>query len=154
MPIVIATGTNLGDRKNNLRTAKNILAKHFLLMEESRIYESPAVDYLQQPDFYNQVLVFETPALPPEKVMNVLLKIEAEMGRTRDILRGPRIIDLDLLFFDRLAINSDHLTLPHPRLFERSFVVLPLRELQFFHILEKHFHFPIEFDNSATPIAE
>ncbi len=153
MPIVIATGTNLGDRKNNLRIAKNILENYFHLLEESRIYESPAVDYLQQPDFYNQVLVFETPKLPPEVVMNVLLKIESEMGRTRDILRGPRIIDLDLLFFDRIEINSDHLTLPHPRLFERSFIVLPLRELHIFQFLEKYFYFPTEFNNTAAPLS-
>lgn len=154
MPIVIATGTNLGNRKVNLQKAKEILSSHFQFLEESRIYESPAVDYLQQPDFYNQVLVFKTPDLPAEKVMSLLLEVEKLMGRTREVLRGPRIIDLDLLFFDFIHHNSDHLTLPHPRLFERSFVVLPLQELQIYNELEKHFHFTNKFDNTATPLAE
>lgn len=154
MPIVIATGTNLGDRKANLQKAKELLKTHFQFLEESRIYESPAIDYLQQPDFYNQVLVFKTPDLSAENVMSILLEVEKLMGRTREILRGPRIIDLDLLFFDFIHHNSDHLTLPHPRLFERSFVVLPLQELQFYSDLEKHFHFSNKFDNTATPLAE
>jgi 2-amino-4-hydroxy-6-hydroxymethyldihydropteridine diphosphokinase len=154
MPIVIATGTNLGNRKDNLVKAKQILSRHFHFLEESRIYESPAVDYLQQPDFYNQVLLFETPHFAASKVMQILLEIENEMGRTREILRGPRVIDLDLLFFDLENHNSDQLTLPHPRLFVRSFVVLPLRELSFYHTLENHFDFPNEFDNTATPIVE
>ncbi len=154
MPIVIATGTNLGNRKVNLQKAKEILSSHFQFLEESRIYESPAVDYLQQPDFYNQVLVFKTPDLQAEQVMSLLLEVEKLMGRTREVLRGPRIIDLDLLFFDFIHHNSDHLTLPHPRLFERSFVVLPLQELQIYNELEKHFHFTNKFDNTATPLAE
>lgn len=154
MPIVIATGTNLGDRKLNLEKCLNELQKHFVLLEKSRIYESKAVDYLNQPDFYNQVLVFETPLASPNDTMLKILSIEHSLGRSRDIAKGPRVIDIDLLFYDIEKIETEILSLPHPRLFLRSFVVLPLRELTYFKTLEKHFTFPQKFDNDATPIRE
>jgi len=149
----IATGTNLGDRATNLTTAKNILKSHFELVAESRIYESPAVDYLNQPDFYNQVLEFKLPMQTPEKVMELLLEIEKKMGRNREIPKGPRLIDLDILFWGTQKIESSFLTIPHPRLFERSFVVLPIAELPGFSELRKNFEFKFEFDNTATPLS-
>lgn len=148
----IATGTNLGDRKKHLEEAKALLAKEFKLIAESRIYESPAVDYLNQPDFYNQVLEFEIPVAPPESVMKRLLQIEKEMGRNRDIPKGPRIIDLDILFWSDKKIESETLIVPHPRLFERSFVVLPLSELPGFKELQKNFEFKFAFTNKASPL--
>lgn len=153
MSLFIATGTNLGDRKANLLEAKNLLHQHLQLIAESRIYESPAVDYEKQPDFYNQVLEFKIPSLTPEEVMQLLLKLELAMGRNRTIPRGPRVIDMDILFWDNLKIETPHLTLPHPRLFERSFVVLPLSELPGFADLEKHFQFPKKFTNFASPLS-
>jgi 2-amino-4-hydroxy-6-hydroxymethyldihydropteridine diphosphokinase len=95
----IATGTNLGNRLKNLQQAKKELEVYFELIAESRIYESPAVDYFNQPDFYNQVLEFKLPSLPAENVMEILLKIEKKLGRNRIVLKGPRLIDLDLLFW-------------------------------------------------------
>lgn len=154
MPIVIATGSNLGNRKKNLDQAACELNRHFELLEKSRIYESKAVDYLQQPDFYNQVLVFSTPTLSPEKTLELLLQIEKVLGRTRDIAKGPRTIDIDLLFFDFVKCSTADLELPHPRLFERSFVVLPLRELEYFNVLEKQFSFNINFTDHTVPIEE
>ncbi len=154
MPIVIATGSNLGDRKSNLEHALLKLQEHFNLIEQSRIYESSAVDYFDQPDFYNQVLVFETPALSPHETLKILLSIEQEQGRTREIARGPRIIDIDLLFYNLDKINTEILDLPHPRLFDRSFVVLPLKELAYFKTLEKNFYFKNQFENCAIPIRE
>lgn len=151
MSLFIATGSNLGDRKSNLDKAKSELAKHFELIAESRIYESPAVDYLNQPDFFNQVLEFSIPLLTPDETMTLLLKIEKMMGRSRDILRGPRVIDLDIIFWDDLKIHSERLTLPHPRAFERSFVILPLSELPGFKELEKKFSFTFSFENKASP---
>lgn len=148
----IATGTNLGDRKKHLEEAKSILCKEFKLIAESRIYESPAVDYLNQPDFYNQVLEFQLPSVSPESVMQRLLQIERDMGRNREIPKGPRIIDLDILFWGDKKISSDTLTVPHPRLFERSFVVLPLAELPGFQELQQIFHFKFTFTNSASPL--
>ena len=154
MPIVIATGTNLGDRKLNLENGLKELQSHFELLEKSRIYESRAVDYTNQPDFYNQVLVFKTPLLSPEETMELILSIEKKLGRNRDIPKGPRVIDIDLLFYDLEKRNSKLLELPHPRLFERSFVVYPLKELNFFKTLEKHFAFKNQLDNDAYPIME
>ncbi len=149
----VATGTNLGDRIHNLNSAKFNLQQHFELIAESRIYESPAVDYLDQPDFYNQVLEFRVPKLDPEEVMALLLKIEAEMGRNRLIPKGPRLIDLDILFWGDKKIQTKTLIIPHPRLFERSFVVLPLSELPGFSELKKSFKFKLQFDNSAHPLS-
>lgn len=148
----VATGTNVGDRKLNLQTAKDLLASEFHLVAESRIYESPAVDYLNQPDFYNQVLEFSLPAISPQEVMKRLLQIELEMGRNRIVPKGPRIIDLDILFWSDSKIQTESLTIPHPRLFERSFVVLPLSELPGFKELQKHFEFKFAFTNRALPL--
>lgn len=152
MSLFIATGTNLGDRRHNLETAKTLLQKKFELIAVSRIYESSAVDYLDQPDFYNQVLEFKIPNLSPEEAMSFLLETEKAMGRQRAVAKGPRLIDLDILFWQHLVINTTHLQLPHPRLFERSFVVLPLSELPGFQELKKHFSFPQTFTNSSTPL--
>lgn len=149
----IATGTNLGDRAQNLKTAREFLEQHFELIAESRIYESPAVDYLNQPDFYNQVLEFKLPAMSPESVMQLLLDIEKDMGRNRLIPKGPRLIDLDILFWGTQKINSQILQIPHPRLFERSFVVLPLSELPGFNVLQSFFEFKFQFDNSAKALS-
>ncbi|PIK14267.1 2-amino-4-hydroxy-6-hydroxymethyldihydropteridine diphosphokinase [Halobacteriovorax sp. JY17] len=150
MPLIIATGSNLGDRFSNLKKAKEKLSNYFSLIEESRVYTSEAVDYKNQPDFYNQVLSFETPKIEASSLMTQLLAIEAELGRTREIHLGPRIIDIDMLFFDDHKSETEHLTLPHPKLFERSFVILPLMELECFKTLKKKYEFHTNFDNSAT----
>lgn len=153
MSLFIATGTNLGDRKHQLDLAKSHLQNFFELIAESRIYESPAVDYVNQPDFYNQVLEFKTPSnMQPLECMLLLLKIEAEMGRQRSVAKGPRLIDLDLLFWDDLSMETHELILPHPRAFERSFVILPLSELPGYKNLQSKFSFPTSFTNSATPV--
>lgn len=151
--IFIATGTNLGDRMLNLLEAKIQLQKHFHLIAESRIYESPAVDYLNQPDFYNQVLEFILPCENPETIMTLLLQIEKNIGRNRLIPKGPRLIDLDILFWGTEKIDSPSLQIPHPRLFERSFVVLPLSELPGFKILKENFIFKFQFDNQAKALS-
>ena len=149
----IATGSNLGARAQNLDLAKIQLNNYFKLIAESRIYESPAVDYHEQPDFYNQVLEFSLPEISAEKTMNLLLEIERQMGRSRHIPKGPRIIDLDILFFGDMHIESELVQIPHPRLFERSFVVLPLSELPGFKHLQQKYNFRLEFTNSATPLS-
>ena len=153
MSLFIATGTNLGDRLLNLNQAKDLLTKKYQLLAESRIYQSAAVDYTNQPDFYNQVLEFSTPLITPHECMRELLEIESLMGRSRIVPKGPRLIDLDILFWDLKKINDDQLQLPHPRLFDRSFVVLPLKELPGFQELTDHFVFPLYFANSAYPLS-
>lgn len=158
MPVLssffIATGSNLGDRSLNLLQARIQLQEHFELIAESRIYESPAVDYLNQPDFYNQVLEFKIPTLlSPEAVMLLLLQTEENMGRNRVVPKGPRLIDLDMLFWSTEKMTSKTLQVPHPRVFERSFVVLPLSELPGFKILKENFIFKFRFDNHAIALS-
>ncbi len=153
MSLFIATGSNLGDKLLHLKEARDILSTHFKFIAESRIYESPAVDYLNQPNFYNQVLEFKVPDELPQNVIKKLLEIENLMGRNRIIPKGPRVIDIDILFWNFDQISLPDLTIPHPRLFERSFVVLPLSELPGFLILKTKFSFKFTFDNTANPIS-
>jgi len=152
MALIIATGSNIGDSLSFLDKAKFELENFFKLKAESRIYTSQAVDYTDQPDFFNQVLEFEEPDLSPEEIMQTLLDIETKLGRRRDIPRGPRTIDIDILFIALKKINLKNVEVPHPRLFERSFVVLPLKELPYFETLSQNFSFPDSFDVGATPI--
>lgn len=149
----VATGSNLGDRALNLLLAKRELEIHFKLIAFSQIYESPAVDYLNQPDFYNQVLEFSLPDSSADQTMTLLLNIEQQMGRDRIIPKGPRLIDIDILFWGLSEIQSPTLIIPHPRLFLRSFVVLPLTELPGFQILKENYKFKFTFDNHAKALS-
>lgn len=152
MSLIIATGSNLGDSLSILREAKEHLCQEFALIAESRIYRSAAVDYEAQPDFFNQVLEFALPESLPDEVMQKLLHIETSMGRQRTQWRGPRTIDLDIIFWGMTSISSDRLIVPHPRWSERSFVVRPLMELPFFQSIEKCFTIPESFKIDAYPI--
>jgi len=152
MSLVVSTGSNLGNRQGHLSQAKEYLCKYYTLEEESGIYESPAVDYLAQPDFLNQVLVFKLPNQAPKEVILNILAIEKELGRVRDIDKGPRTVDIDILFWDREEIDIEGLQVPHPRLFQRSFIVLPLKELKIFPYLSESFNFPVSFKNKAWPL--
>jgi 2-amino-4-hydroxy-6-hydroxymethyldihydropteridine diphosphokinase len=143
--IILSTGSNLGERYLNITQAKMILQEHFNLVEESKVYESKAVDYLNQPDFLNQVLHFKVPQQQfdnPCALVELFLSIEKEMGRTRIIDKGPRIIDIDLLFVDALIYSGPRASIPHPRVFQRSFIVKPLQDLDIFKKLKTHFVFP------------
>lgn len=152
MSLIIATGSNIGDSLQHLEEAKQILSQKFELIAASRVYVSKAVDYENQPDFFNQVLEFRIPALSPHQVMNELLAIEKSLGRNRNIPKGPRTIDLDIIFWGLDTINEPALTIPHPRWSERSFVVKPLQELPFFQTIEKCFTIPRSFNVDASPI--
>lgn len=152
MSLVIGLGSNLGDKVQNLEQALELLSEKFILMARSRIYLSQAVEYTEQPDFVNMVAQFELPEISASDVLSFLLEIEKLMGRQRLILKGPRMIDLDLLFYGTSSILLDHLEVPHPRLFDRSFVVLPLRELPCFETLKKKFSFKEQFSSWAKPI--
>lgn len=153
MSLILATGSNLNDPLINLSVAKTHLTNHFELIRESKIYKSNPVDYFDQPDFYNQVLEFFLPVdLSPESVMQQLLQIESHMGRSRKILKGPRIIDIDIIFWGNLRLSTPSLSIPHPRWINRSFVVRPLMELPFFQSIEKCFTIPKEFEVEAFPI--
>ncbi len=149
--LIVATGSNLGDKKAHLNFAKEKLSLKFEFVAESQIYQSPPVDYLDQPDFFNQVLEFNTEE-EIETIFAFTQKIEAESLRKKEIDKGPRTLDIDLLFYGLQNYQSKNLTIPHPRLFLRSFVVLPLQELPYYQVLKNHFSFPHVFENEAFPI--
>lgn len=153
MSLILATGSNIGDSLSYLEEAKLLLGQRYQLMAASRIYRSAAVDYEAQPDFFNQVLEFSLPLVTPEECLHELFKIEQQLGRQRKILRGPRTLDIDIIFWGTHSINSEHLTIPHPRWNERSFVVRPLQELPFFQTIEKWFTMPRSFTVEAFPLA-
>lgn len=153
MPVIIALGSNIGESRASLAAAQTLLQQHLVLTAASRLYRSAAVDYLDQPDFYNQVLEFQTPSsLTPVQVMDLCLEIEKSLGRSRQILRGPRTIDIDIIFWDNIRCDSSHITLPHPRWRERSFVVRPLQELPFFTLISSWHIIPTSFTIEAVPI--
>lgn len=153
--LVIASGSNLGNSLEILATAQAGLVRIFGACESSRIYRSSAVDYLDQPDFFNQVLVFSLPQIhDANAVLRMLLELEAQLGRERKILRGPRTIDLDLIFFANQTCDSATLKLPHPRFLQRSFVIRPLLELSIASWVTKNFVVPEFFTTEAFPIGD
>ena len=121
----VGLGANLGEREATIRRAVRLLGASRV----STLRETEPVGYVDQPRFVNGVAIVET-ALDPRALLDRLLEIERELGRTRDGPRfGPRTIDLDLLLYDKLVLDEPGLTLPHPRLHERAFVLEPLAEL-------------------------
>lgn len=154
MSLIIASGSNIGDSVSILKAAQDELSKHFNFIAASRIYVSAAVEYENQPDFYNQVLEFTLPEISPEQVMDKLLEIEKKFGRHRDIPKGPRTLDLDIIFWNTTSIQSPDVIVPHPRWSERSFVVRPLQELPFFQTIQKCFTIPQSFTVEAAPLRD
>ena len=127
-PVYLALGSNLGDRGAYVRQALAALAPACSVTTVSPCYESAPAYVLDQPRFYNLVCCATT-ALAPLALLHELKRIEGVLGRTPGPRFGPRIIDLDLLFYADLVLTTPELTLPHPRLAERSFVLVPLAEI-------------------------
>jgi 2-amino-4-hydroxy-6-hydroxymethyldihydropteridine diphosphokinase len=127
----VSLGSNLGDRAGNLLLGvRGMLDAGLEVIRLSHIYETEPVETFSQPLFLNQVAELRGSTLPvPETVMARLLRIEYALGRRREVEKGPRAIDLDLLFDRDHMSNSAFLTLPHPRLHARRFVLQPLAEL-------------------------
>lgn len=126
--VFIALGTNLGDRAENLRQARLALAPEATIVAESPIYDTPPWGYQDQPTFLNQVVEAQTELSPPELIAH-LKRLEGTLGRVPSAPNGPRLIDLDLLFYDDLRLESPTLTIPHPRMAGRGFVLLPMSDL-------------------------
>lgn len=126
--VFIALGSNLGDRAAHLRYALRALSDAVEVERVSRFYETDPVGFLDQPRFLNAVLRGRTD-LAPRDVLALLLRVEGEAGRVRTLRWGPRTLDLDLLLYDDLVLDSPELTLPHPRMAERAFVLVPLLEV-------------------------
>lgn len=120
----IALGSNL-EPERHLREAVRRLAECLRLTAASRVYRTPPIGYADQPDFLNAVVLAET-GLPPGALMDALLAIESALGRERPFPNAPRTLDLDLLALDGTVSHHPHVILPHPRLHERGFVLVPL----------------------------
>lgn len=127
--IYIALGSNMGDRKWHLQQACEALA-NFLgkLVKQSAVYQTAAWGNTDQQDFYNQVLCFESD-LEAQKIMDECLMIEERLGRTRHTHWGPRTIDIDILLYGDLILDTPRLQIPHPELCNRRFVLAPLAEI-------------------------
>jgi 2-amino-4-hydroxy-6-hydroxymethyldihydropteridine diphosphokinase len=119
----------MGDREGNLRQAVERLALHGVrVLRQSRIYETEPVDFKDQAWFLNQVVEAET-ALFPMQLLASVGRVERELGRVRSRPKGPRTIDIDILFYGAATVATAQLQIPHPRMAERRFVLAPLAEL-------------------------
>lgn len=139
--IYILLGTNLGERKNNLQDAISKLNEvdEIFVTNRSKIYESSPWGITNQPRYLNQVLEVAT-SLEPYQLLIKLLSVEHKMGRTRNGIKwGPRIIDIDLLFYNQSCVERTGLVVPHPQLHNRRFTLIPLDEIAplFYHPLLK-----------------
>jgi len=126
--VYLALGSNLGDRLTNLKQALSSLTPQLDVKAKSQVYETPPWGFEDQPKFLNQVIKAKT-YLDPEPLLKHLKRLEVALGRKESFPNGPRLIDIDVLFYDDLVWNKPSLIIPHPRLHERGFVLLPLVEL-------------------------
>jgi 2-amino-4-hydroxy-6-hydroxymethyldihydropteridine diphosphokinase len=135
-PVFISLGSNLGDREANLRKAIILITEleNYLPVKISGFYSTAAWGKTDQPDFLNAVIEIQTQQ-SPEILMKNLLRLENEMGRVRDDHWGPRLIDMDILFYGNQICRSETLIIPHPELHKRKFVLVPLHEIapEFIH---------------------
>lgn len=126
--LYLSLGTNLGDRLANLRNAIAVLPPEVNPLTRSSIYESEPWGYSDQPVFLNQVIKASTD-LEPLVLLTFLKESEIRLGRQETFRFGPRLIDLDILFYDNLVLDSATLTIPHSRIAERAFILVPMAEI-------------------------
>ena len=127
--IYLLLGSNLGDRLLIMQAARELIQKRIgEIHAVSSVYETAPWGVLDQPAFLNQVIKVQT-TLEPEELLRIILEIEHELGRIRYERWGARVIDIDILYFQNLILDSARLTIPHPRLHERSFTLAPLAEI-------------------------
>lgn len=126
--VYLALGSNLGNRFANLKQAVSALSPQIDVQAKSYVYETPPWGYEDQPRFLNQVIKAKT-YLEPERLIKHIKRLEVTLGREDSFQNGPRLIDIDILFYDDLILNTGSLVIPHPRLHERGFVLLPLMDI-------------------------
>lgn len=128
--VYIGLGSNLGERKLNLEHGLEALLEHtqIKLLRNSSIYETLPEGYLEQPLFYNMVTSVET-TLEPLELLDYCLHVESLLKRKRLIPMGPRVLDLDILYIEEKSLHHERLHVPHPRMHERAFVMVPLLEI-------------------------
>ncbi|MBL0732389.1 MAG: 2-amino-4-hydroxy-6-hydroxymethyldihydropteridine diphosphokinase [Desulfosarcina sp.] len=148
--VFISAGSNIGDKSGNCKKgiAALIRTGHAVLLKESKFYKTEPVDYTEQDWFVNCAVKISTP-LEPLELLTEIKKIESEAGRKKDAVRfGPRVLDLDIIFFDDQVIESDNLIIPHPRMHERRFVLMPICDI------DPNIIHPILKKNIPTLLAE
>lgn len=130
MKAVLGLGTNIGDREQNLRNALDSLGllPKTKIIKKSHIYETEPWGYTEQDRFLNCAVTLET-ELSPNALLGACLGIEAALGRIRRFRYGPRVIDIDVLLYEGFELVSDELTVPHPLILQRDFVLVPLHDL-------------------------
>ncbi|GLI53569.1 2-amino-4-hydroxy-6-hydroxymethyldihydropteridine diphosphokinase [Thermodesulfovibrio yellowstonii] len=127
--VYLLLGSNLGNRGKNIDNAINELkACGLIISKKSSLYNTSPWGYTEQPEFLNQALECFT-SFEPLELLKEIKKIEKKMGREKTVRYGPRIIDIDIIFYDDLIFKSDELTIPHPLMHERDFVLKPLCEI-------------------------
>lgn len=126
----IALGSNIGKKETYLKEAVKKLHEHPEVQVEliSSIYKTTPVGYENQDDFLNMAVKITT-SLRPEELLSLTQTIEQELGRTREVRWGPRTADLDILLYNRENIETEQLVVPHPRMYERLFVLVPMSEI-------------------------
>lgn len=130
MKALLGLGTNIGDKLENLRIAIESLSlvPSINVIKESCVYDTAPWGYQEQDNFYNMVCEIET-SMSPNALLGVCLGIEAAMGRVRIIKNGPRVIDVDVLLCEGYTSDTDELTVPHPLIGERDFVLVPMKDI-------------------------
>jgi 2-amino-4-hydroxy-6-hydroxymethyldihydropteridine diphosphokinase len=126
--VYLALGSNLGNRQQHLSDALQHLQEAISIERVSSIYETEPVGYLDQPPFFNLVCQGST-NLAPLELLKFVKDTEVHMGRQPTFRNGPRVIDIDILLYDDISIQTEQLTIPHPRMAERAFVLVPLVEI-------------------------
>ncbi len=126
--VYLALGSNLGDRLANLKQAIAALPPQMEVKAKSRVYETPPWGYADQPMFLNQVIKANT-YLEFELLLKHIKRLEIALGRKPSFKNGPRLIDLDILFYDDLVLETPSLVIPHPHVHERGFVLMPLMDI-------------------------
>jgi len=126
--VYLALGSNMGIRLSNLKNAIINLTPQMNVKAKSHVYETPAWGFVEQPPFLNQVVRVET-YMQAEPLLHHLKRLETALGRVPNFQNGPRIIDIDILFFDDVVLDTPAIQIPHPRLHERAFILTPLADL-------------------------
>lgn len=128
--VYLGLGSNIGDRKQQLLKAIDLIGniKGIKVTKQSSIYETAPIGYTDQPNFLNLCLEIET-ELSPQQLLKHCLDIEQQLHRVREIRWGPRTLDIDILLYSDNIIETDNLSIPHPRMQERAFVLIPLNDI-------------------------
>lgn len=128
IPVYLSLGSNLADRQSNLAAVQTALPPEVVVLKSSSLYETEPWGFIDQPDFLNQILLVET-RLSARDLLSYIKGLEIEIGREPSFRFGPRLVDIDIIFYGDQIIQEPDLEIPHPRFIERAFVLVPLAEI-------------------------